>query len=135
VVEFVSVAERLEVMTTKTLLLRAGSRHTAERSEAWRGFCHPGTSIIRSTSVGTILIEAGKLSRYRLFVRDTGAVVVQAVSEPEICHGAGIILRVGAGALVDVLARFVLGAECRKNHDKLINLTVRVGTGIFNSVN
>jgi hypothetical protein len=135
VVEFVSVAERLEVMTTKTLLLRAGSRHTAERSEAWRGFCHPGTSIIRSTSVGTILIEAGTITLQSVCKGHWRSVVVYAVSEPEICHGAGIILRVGAGALVDVLARFVLGAECRKNHDKLINLTVRVGTGIFNSVN
>ena len=38
-VELVSVAERLEAVITKALLLRAGSRHTAGRSEARRGFC------------------------------------------------------------------------------------------------
>jgi hypothetical protein len=39
-VELVSVAERLEAVTTNVLfLLRAGSRHTAGRSEARRGFC------------------------------------------------------------------------------------------------
>jgi len=41
-VELVSVAERLKAVTTKALLLRAGSRHTAEGSEARRGFCQSG---------------------------------------------------------------------------------------------
>ena len=50
-VELVGVAERLEAVTRKALLLRVGSRHTTRRSEAWRGFCRPGTSLIRYTSV------------------------------------------------------------------------------------
>jgi hypothetical protein len=50
-VELVGVAERLEAVTTKALLLWAGSRYTAERSEAWRGFCRPGTSFMSITSV------------------------------------------------------------------------------------
>jgi hypothetical protein len=50
-VELVGVAERLEAVTTKALLLRVGSRHTAERSEAWRGFCRPGTSFLSFTCV------------------------------------------------------------------------------------
>lgn len=42
-VELVSVAERLEAVTTKVLLLlRAESRHTAGRSAARRGFCLSG---------------------------------------------------------------------------------------------
>ena len=56
-VELVGVAERLEAVTTKALLLRAGSRYTAERSEAWRGFCRPGTSFIRFTRVAVQTIS------------------------------------------------------------------------------
>jgi hypothetical protein len=74
-VELVGVAERLEAVTTKAPLLRAGSRYTAERSEAWRGFCKSRYKFYRSRACrGTSLIEAGKLSRYRMFVRGTCAV-------------------------------------------------------------
>jgi hypothetical protein len=38
-IKLVGVAERLKVVTTKALLLRAGSRHTTGMSEAWRIFC------------------------------------------------------------------------------------------------
>ncbi len=54
------------------------------------------------------------------------SVAVQIVSEPEICHGAGIILRAGAGVRMQVLAEFVMGAGCRKNHDKQLTHIVRV---------
>jgi hypothetical protein len=38
-------------------------------------FCHPGTNLIENYSCrGTSLIEARKLSRYRIFVWSTGAV-------------------------------------------------------------
>jgi hypothetical protein len=50
-VELVSVAERLKAVATKALLLRAGSRHTAGRSEARRGFCRPGISFLSITRV------------------------------------------------------------------------------------
>ena len=54
------------------------------------------------------------------------SVAVQAVPEPENCHGAGFILRAGAGVRVQVSAGFVLGVESSKNHDELIDPTVRV---------
>ena len=74
-VELVGVAERLEAVTTKALQLRAGSRYTAGRSEAWRGFCKSRYKFYRSRACrGTSLIEAGKLSRYRMLVRGTCAV-------------------------------------------------------------
>jgi len=74
-VELVGVAERLEAVTTKALLLRAGSRYTAARSEAWRGFCKSRYKFFRSRACrGTSFIEAGILSRYRMFFRGTGAV-------------------------------------------------------------
>jgi hypothetical protein len=38
------------------------------------------------------------------------SVAVQAISEPENCHGAGFILRAGACVRVQVSAGFVLGA-------------------------
>ena len=70
-VELVGVAERLEAVTRKALMLRAGSRHTAERSEAWRGFCHPGTSFGSYTSVAVqISKRAGNESRYTKFYRE-----------------------------------------------------------------
>ena len=55
--------------------------------------------------------------------------MVQVLSEPEICHVAGFKLRTGArfarrsaakaGVRMQVLAGFVMGAGCRKNHDNL----------------
>jgi hypothetical protein len=68
-IELVNVAERLEAVTRKALLFRAESRHTAGRSEAWRGFCLP-----IAIGTGTIFVS------YK-------SVVVQFVLEPEICHG------------------------------------------------
>jgi hypothetical protein len=50
-----------------------GSCHGARR--VWRTFCHPGTNFIEHYECrGTSLIGARKLSRYRIFVRATGAV-------------------------------------------------------------
>jgi hypothetical protein len=57
---------------------------------------------------------------------DWRSVAVQFVSEPEICHGAGFILRAGARVRVQVLIGFVLRVGSRKNHDEPINYTVRV---------
>ena len=54
------------------------------------------------------------------------SVAVQAISEPEICHVAGIILRIGARVRMHILAGFVMGAGCRKNHDKQLTHIVRV---------
>ena len=54
------------------------------------------------------------------------SVAVQAVPEPENCHGAGFILRAGVGVRVQVSAGFVLGVGSSKNHDEPINYTVRV---------
>jgi len=41
------------------------------------------------------------------------SVAVQAVQEPENCHGAGLILRAGARVRVQVSAGFVLGAGAK----------------------
>jgi len=64
------------------------------------------------------------------------SVAVQTISKPEICQGAGFILRAGArfahrsrakvGVRVQDLAGFVMGAGFCKNHDELIDPTVRV---------
>jgi hypothetical protein len=59
------------------------------------------------------------------------SVAVQTVSEPEICQGAGFKLRADARVRVQVFVGFVLGAVCRKNHDKPINYTVRVRLRFF----
>ena len=37
-IKLVGVAERMEAVTRKALLFRAGTRHTAIMSEAWRVF-------------------------------------------------------------------------------------------------
>jgi len=60
------------------------------------------------------------------------SVAVQAVSEPENCHGAGFILRAGARVRVQVSAGFVLGVGSSKNHDELIDPTVRVSCSDYN---
>src|SRR4030043_1046193 len=65
----------------------------------WRTFCRHGTNFIEHYACrGTKLIGARKLSRYRIIVGSTGAVVsrrseaesgvaIQFVSKPEICQG------------------------------------------------
>jgi hypothetical protein len=76
----VNIAERLEVVTRKALLFRAGSRHTTERSEACRapasgasrgrGFCRPGTSYLWYTSVAVQISKRASIeSRYTKFNR------------------------------------------------------------------
>jgi len=59
------------------------------------------------------------------------SVAVQTVSEAGIYHGAGFIKRASAGVRVQVLAGFVMGAGFCKNHDELINPTVRVMVRCF----
>jgi hypothetical protein len=59
------------------------------------------------------------------------SVAVQAVSKPEICQGVGFILWAGARVRVQDLAGFVMGAEFCKNHDELIDPTVRVSCSCF----
>jgi hypothetical protein len=54
------------------------------------------------------------------------SVAVQILSKPEICHGAGFILRAGEGVRVQVSAGFVIGAGFCKNHDKQLTHIVRV---------
>jgi len=54
------------------------------------------------------------------------SVAVQAVSEPEDCQDAGFKLRAGARVRVQISAGFVMGAGCRKNHDKQLTHIVRV---------
>jgi hypothetical protein len=43
-----------------------------------------------------------------------------------MCHVAGFILRADARVRVQVLAEFVMGAGCCKNHDKQLTHIVRV---------
>jgi hypothetical protein len=53
----------------------AGLEHCPGVRRVWRTFCRPGTNFIEHYACrGTSLIEASKLSRYRMFVRGTGAV-------------------------------------------------------------
>jgi hypothetical protein len=76
--------------------------------------------------VSPSLIGAGKLSRYRMFVRGTGPAEagVQAVSKPEICHDAGIKLL--ADARVRVQEHLPAGRQESKNRDKFMSFIVRV---------
>ena len=59
---------------------RAGSRYFSQKVNTVQGgygacFCRPGTNFIEHYACrGTSLIEAGILSRYRIFVGGTGAV-------------------------------------------------------------
>jgi len=59
---------------------RVGSRYFSRRTVTVQGgygtcFCRPGTNFIEPYACrGTILIGAGKLSRYRIYFRGTGAV-------------------------------------------------------------
>jgi hypothetical protein len=59
------------------------------------------------------------------------SVAVQTISKPEICQGAGFILRAGARVRVQDKAGFVMGAGFCKNHDELIDPTVRVMRSCF----
>jgi len=59
------------------------------------------------------------------------SVAVQAISEPENCHGAGFIWWAGAGIRVQDSAGFVLGAGFCKNCDELIDPTVRVRQSVY----
>jgi hypothetical protein len=63
--------------------IRAGSWYPAEAGpeschgarRVWRAFCRHGTNFIEHYACrGTSLVGAGRLSRYRIFVRGTGAV-------------------------------------------------------------
>jgi len=96
----------------------------------WRAFCRPGTIFIEHYACrGTSLIGAGKLSRYRIFIGSTGPEVsgVQAVSEPETCHGAGIILWADARVRVqEPLPICLEGRSKSKKHDKQLTHIVRV---------
>ena len=87
----------------------------------WRAFCCHGTSFITCwRDRGTILIGAGKLSRYRIYFRGTGAVSVQFVSKPEICHGKGFLLRADARIRVQQTLQICLGSRDKsKNRDNL----------------
>jgi hypothetical protein len=61
------------------------------------------------------------------------SVAVQAVPEPEICHGAGFILRAGARVRVQVSAGFVLGAgvKAKTMTNNLPILSVLAGEFIY----
>jgi hypothetical protein len=60
------------------------------------------------------------------------SVAVQAVSEPEICHGAGIILRADARVRVQEPLRICLGSRSKsKNRDKQLTHIVRVSRRRF----
>jgi hypothetical protein len=55
------------------------------------------------------------------------SVAVQFVSEPEICHGAGFILRAGAGVRVQETLQICLGCRSKsKKCDKQLTHIVRV---------
>ena len=58
------------------------SCHGARR--VWRTFCHHGTNFIEHYACrGTILIGASRLSRYRIFVGGTGAVLRHKLSRSQ----------------------------------------------------
>jgi hypothetical protein len=63
--------------------------------QVWRAFCRPGTIFIacrrgRGTSFingrGIVLVDEARKGHWR-------SVAVEFISEPEICHGAEILLR------------------------------------------
>jgi hypothetical protein len=57
----------------RVLVLKPRNCHGARR--VWRTFCRHGTNFIEHYACrGTILIGAGKLSRYRIIIAGTGAV-------------------------------------------------------------
>jgi hypothetical protein len=57
------------------LLIYFSQKTVTVARRVWRTFCRPGTSFIEHYACrGTSLIGARKLSRYRIFVRGTGAV-------------------------------------------------------------
>jgi hypothetical protein len=77
---------------------RAGTINFSQKTVTVQGgygtcFCRQGTNFIEQYACrGTSLIGAGKLSRNRILIGGTGPAEagVQAVSEPEIYHGAGL---------------------------------------------
>ena len=87
---------------------RASEVSSGGARRVWFTFCRPGTNFKEHYACrDTSLIGAGILSRYRIFIGGTGAVVsrrseaesgvaVQFVSEPVNCHSAGFKLRAGA---------------------------------------
>ena len=93
--------------------LQPESCHGARR--VWRTFCRLGTNFIEHYACrGTSLIGATNLSPVTKLVAGTGPAsggTVQFVSEPEICQGAGFILRADARVRVQRPLRICLG--CR----------------------
>ena len=79
-------------------------------------FCRQDTNLIEHYACrGTSLIEASKLSRRRMLVGGTGAVSrYKFDSEPETCHGAGLILWAGERVRVQVPVGFVMGAGVKQ---------------------
>ena len=54
----------------------------AERSEAWRIFCHPGTKLVECVEFrGTIMVRAIKLSPVRNILETNGAIAVRVISK------------------------------------------------------
>jgi hypothetical protein len=121
---------------------RAGSRypeysgpescHGARR--VWRTFCRHGTNFIEHYECrGTNLIGAANLSPVTKFgCVHWRSVAIQIVSEPEIRHGTGFILRADARVWVQRPLRICL--ECRsksKKCDKQLTHIVRVSGAFF----
>jgi hypothetical protein len=83
---------------------------------------------------GTSLFGAGKLSQYGIFIGGTGPAEagVQTISEPEICHDAGFILRTDARVRVQEPLQICL--ECRsksKKCDEQLTHIVRVSLRFY----
>jgi hypothetical protein len=114
---------------------RAWSWYFSQKSVTVQGgygacFCRPGTSLIEHYACrGTSLIGAGKLSRYRIFIGDTGPAEagVQTVSKPESCQGAGIkLLAVARVRVQEPLQICLVSRSKSKNRDKHLTHIVRV---------
>jgi len=66
------------------------------------------------------------ITGYKVGYGHLRSVAVQAIPKPGICHGEEFKLRVDAGVRVQDSAGFVTKVGFCKNHDELIDPTVRV---------
>ena len=97
--------------------------------QVWRAFCRQSTNFIehwrdRDTKFlsGEVFIPVDEFGK-----RHWSSVAVQFISEPEICHGTGFLLRAYARIRVtDYLPVPVSGSESCKKHDKQLTFIVRV---------
>jgi hypothetical protein len=118
---------------------RAESRYFSQKAVTVQGgygacFCRPGTNFVEHYACrGTILIGAGKLSRYRIFVGGTGAVSRYKLSRSQksvTVHDFNCEQMSESGCIYHYKTVLGAGAKAKTVTNNLPILSV-LGAGVF----